>query len=830
MERPVNINLRTPEAMRSLADRPRMEIPSGPQGFYPEQEKARKDSTFITKSFDRVINISLFMLFFGFPLFFTGLTFQGIIFEKQIYFYLWLLLGLVAWAAKGVTTGEMNIRRTPLDIPIVAFWLVYLLSTVFSVDKWHSFWGGFADPSRGFMNITALVIAYYLILSHFSARRFRLMFSAFVASGLVVSLWTTLAIMNIRFLPDSLAQYAPISLSGSVLGVAMMISALIPLITVSILKIAETETMNGLKRRALLAILLVGLALDLFLTLALYNFIPWLALFVGIVIFLIFILSQIVRPSARWTWLPMALFVVVMAVRMIGVVPIARINFAEVKPLDWDMSMVVAKDALKDKTILGSGPATFGYDFSLYRPQEFNNNMFYNLRFLQGTGVFMEALPTIGAAGTFFLAILLLSFASYAFYMLSREKEKNKLMTLGLFSSAAIFLVGAAATKVEGTILVIATLLGIMTLAIAMRESRSEEKYLSLSLKASPKFALALAFVFMVISAGVAFLFVFLGKIYMADFYAGRAGKVTAENKENTVIDMAQAIRLYPKEGRYYGQLGQYYMVLANAEALKGEQERDVEKIKQYLNSSIAATNIGKDMMASDVSSIETLAAIYENGGYYVLDSYNMAVDNYKKALELEPHNPAYYVKIGQIKMALAGMEKDADKKKQAVEEARDMFTKATVEKADLPDGYYNLSLAENALGDNDAAIEAGKKAVTLATTNGDYIMSLARIMEVRGKDDDMKTAEQLFKAVIASNDSNINAHFYLGMLYEKQKNKNGAKDEYNKVASLLPDNNNETKKQLQKMVANVEAGIENTPQSLGLTDQGAVAGEESSN
>ena len=72
------------------------------------------------------------MLFLGVPLFFTGLTFQGLAFEKQIYFYFWLLLALVVWATKGVIAGEMKIRRTPLDIPILAFWLTYLLATIFS--------------------------------------------------------------------------------------------------------------------------------------------------------------------------------------------------------------------------------------------------------------------------------------------------------------------------------------------------------------------------------------------------------------------------------------------------------------------------------------------------------------------------------------------------------------------------------------------------------------------------------------------------------------------------------------------------------------------------
>jgi tetratricopeptide (TPR) repeat protein len=838
MERqPVNINLRSKDNnTNSFFDRPRRAVE--PVAHTPPLEEKRdleikQDSKFIVKAFDKIIDVSLLMIFFGFPLFFTGLSSQGIIFEKQIYFYFWLLLGLVAWTAKGVTVGEMNIRRTPLDLPIIGFWLAYLLATIFSIDRWHSFWGAFADPSRGLMSVTAIIIGYYLIFSNFNNSRRRIMTGAVVAAGTIISIWTLLAILNIKFLPDSVAQYAPVSLSGSMLGLAIIISALIPLLAVTILKIGESMSNDTGKKkigkRVLTIFLLLVLALNLFLILALYNFIPWLALFIGIVVFLVFILSQIVRPASSWTWLPMVIFVAVMAISLVGVVSIAKINFSEVRPLDSNTSMTIAKESLKNKALLGSGPATYGYDFSLFRPQEFNNNMFYNLRFLQGTGVVFESISTTGAVGTFFLIILMLSFLSVEIYLIAKEKEKNKLMSLGIFSTAMILLISAVTTKIEGTVLIMSILLGILALATTLKESNSEEKYLGLSLKASPKFALALAFVFMIVSAGVAFVFVFLGKIYIADVYAGRASRVTIENKEDAVNFMGKAIQYYGQEGKYYTQLGQYYMILANDEAMKGQDQRDVNKIQQYINSSVAASNIAKDMQKNDVGTIEAVAQVYENTGLYVPDSYNLSMDNYQKGLELEPHNPSFYVKIGQIKLALASSKTDQNEKKQLINEASDMFSKAIAEKSDLAEAQYQLSITQSALGQADAAIESGKKAVVANSQNTDYIVNLARLLQNRGTGSDMKDAEQLYKAIIDQNDSNVNGHFYLGLLYEKEKNKQGAKEQYNKVITLLPANNDDTKKQLQKMISNIDAGVENTPQSLGLTPPSDAATDNSS-
>jgi hypothetical protein len=63
-----------------------------------EKKPEEKKSALAVRVADAVANISFFMIFLGLPLFFTGITFQGIAFEKQVYFYVWILLALVAWA------------------------------------------------------------------------------------------------------------------------------------------------------------------------------------------------------------------------------------------------------------------------------------------------------------------------------------------------------------------------------------------------------------------------------------------------------------------------------------------------------------------------------------------------------------------------------------------------------------------------------------------------------------------------------------------------------------------------------------------------------------
>ena len=64
----------------------------------PQQAKSEKAFN-PSGIFDLIISVSFMAIFFGIPVFFTGMTFQGIAFEKQLFFYFWLVLGVVAWVS-----------------------------------------------------------------------------------------------------------------------------------------------------------------------------------------------------------------------------------------------------------------------------------------------------------------------------------------------------------------------------------------------------------------------------------------------------------------------------------------------------------------------------------------------------------------------------------------------------------------------------------------------------------------------------------------------------------------------------------------------------------
>ncbi|MDO8529307.1 MAG: hypothetical protein Q7S18_01420 [bacterium] len=806
-----------------------------PRGFSSEkkteirEESLDKSNSKIVKVLDSIIKFSIFAIFFGLPLFFTGFAFQGITFEKQIYFYFWILLALVAWGSKSGYIGEMKIRRTSLDIPIFVFWLFYLIATIFSVDRWHSFAGFFGDPSRGFISISAMIVLYYLILSNFSENFLKLIMKAIIFSGAIAVIWELLKVFNL-FLPQSFLSSSPISTFGSLQSSAIFACFLVLIFLMTILKVQTNENLSSRKKTIYSILLSLLIAASLIIVLVFYNYLPifgrfpLVGLVAGTAFFLIFVLAKIVRPKDAWKLLPMVVFILVLAFLMIGSVNIARISLPFNVSVPYNTSLEIAKNGLKDNFFIGSGPASYGYVFSKNLPQNFDN---MNLRFFEGEGVFLESLASIGIIGTILLTIMLLTFLGTSMFLLYREKEKNKVYSLGMMAATLVLLVNIMIAQTEGSILILLAMMAAVTTGTLFMESDVKDRFWNFSLKASPKFALTLAFISLLIFASVAFLFVFFGKIYIADIYMGKAVRLNNISENGSVSMVIRAIQLNNKEGRYFTRLGQEYMVLTNEEMLKGEKDRDVNKIQFYLSSAVQAGVRGRDMMKSDVTAAETLAQIYENSGMYLAEGLDLAEQGYKAASELEPNNPNFYVRLGQIKTKMAGTKEKPEDRKKLIEDARDLFQKSIDIRNTFDSGYYNLALAQEALGQMDDSIDNMTKAVRIQGNNINYVFNLARLFQARGKNDDNKIAESLFKQILGVNDKEINTHFNLGLLYEKTNRKSEAVDEYKKVSDLLPEGSDATKEQLDKMISNIKKGIENTPENLGLTKTASESNAE---
>ena len=120
----------------------------------------------LAKWCNRIIEYSFYALFFFVPLVLAGDTSELFEFNKM-----WLAFGLglvifAAWSSKAIIQGQLKIQRTPLDIPIMIFFVSQVISTLFSWDQHVSIWGYYSRFNGGLLSTILYIFLYYAFTSN----------------------------------------------------------------------------------------------------------------------------------------------------------------------------------------------------------------------------------------------------------------------------------------------------------------------------------------------------------------------------------------------------------------------------------------------------------------------------------------------------------------------------------------------------------------------------------------------------------------------------------------------------------------------------------------
>lgn len=140
----------------------------------------------ISKILLTVSRISYYLVVVFVPLFFLPFTAEFLEFNKQYALYALILISLMAWVAASVVERKFEFRRTPLDLPLAALWVVFLASSLASKDRHLSFLGNFENLNSGFISLTFYILFYFLTTNIIiSLERVRMVFRAVISSGLI---------------------------------------------------------------------------------------------------------------------------------------------------------------------------------------------------------------------------------------------------------------------------------------------------------------------------------------------------------------------------------------------------------------------------------------------------------------------------------------------------------------------------------------------------------------------------------------------------------------------------------------------------------------------
>lgn len=794
------------------------------------KEGLKKEKVLSTKGIDYIISASIYLIFFLSPLFFTGLAAQGLGFEKMILFYFLALVGLVAWVTKGVISGELPLKRTPLDIPIIATLVIFAVSTLLSISVKDSVIGSYGSSSKGLAAVIIFTLFYYLVVNNINAKKIKTLFWLTITSASLIIIYALLQLKGWYLLPFDFSKNISFNPLGSLSALTTFIVITLPLLIVAITQIKVILPNANLKlltvAKAFLG--LVSVCAMVVLTL-LSGFTFWPIAIVGSVIVLMFFLAKIIKTNSNNLLIPLGMFLLLIILLVLGNFNFVNLNLPAEVSLSRGASWDIAKASLRENPIFGSGPSTFYYSFSKFKSIDFNSSPLWNVRFDSSSGALFEFLATVGVLGIISISVLILISLSVIFLTIikTEDKEINSIL-LAFFASFISIILFSLLFAQNNSIILLSILITILAVSSAMVMYPEKFKDVTLSFRSSPKYALALAAIFLSVSAGVVILFTIGLKMYLGDMYAKNA--IAATDTDAKIEQLNKAIQLSPYQDSYYINMANTYMAKANQLALSGTDQAEVGiNLSKAIEQGRKAVEIAKNKAVNN----ESLGLIYENASFYTRDALGWSESLYGKVIELDPQNPTPYLRTALINMARANAETDPEEKKYYINEAIKKYDEAIAKKNDLAAAYYGKAIAYEKNTDINNAIENLKQANLVSRNNLDYRFELGRLYFNRGvaqpnlgqtasqqiaendinsengatssteqlsvqpnqstggvteKNSDLATAEQLFLSIIQANTSHANALYSLAVLYQKVGEKDNAKLAVDSLLKILQD------------------------------------------
>lgn len=372
---------------------------------------------------DLIILWSLTLLVFLIPIFFLPFNPRTIEFSKQLLLFVLILTACLAWFGKGIINRRLTVRRTPLDIPILCFLIIYALATVFSVDRVSSILGSYGQGSEGLIVTIFYALLYFILVSNINNTRKLIQIGlALVASLFVVITYVFLQLFNIFILPFDFAKMNSFNPVGSIASLVVFLAFVMNIVVAFLLK----TKMKLIWRILLLILLLANLLL-----LNTINFnLGWYLLIVSMFIILGFgIASNKEFIAKKWLVVPGALLVISIFAATLGIPSIIKGNLPSEVSLGRQISWQITRQTLWSgffKFIFGSGPETFGYDFSQYRPANFNDNALWNIRFEKANNHYLEMIATTGSLGMLaYVVIILIAVGSSSLILVEGRRKKS---------------------------------------------------------------------------------------------------------------------------------------------------------------------------------------------------------------------------------------------------------------------------------------------------------------------------------------------------------------------------------------------------------------------
>lgn len=733
------------------------------------------------------------------PLFFLPFTYEAFELSKQA-----LLVGvgfilLVIWFSQAVVTRQANLLKSWLNWAALALLVVSIVATFTSVDPITSILGYYGRFNGGLLSLVGYLLFFFLVTATTRTRQdiHWLVGSWLGGVGLGAAV-LFLQLIGLRWIPFAFAQISSFSpLGGALNAVVLVLTASFPL-AVYFARAAGKSWLRILNLLLAILIMVVVFMVD-------YH-LGWLGLGVGSLVWLGLLFYKNETTSFQWTVIPALAILLSLIAWPIVLVNVTRVSVPVEVNLSLSASWRIAMQNAKGNPLLGTGPDTFSYGFSKFKPEGFNDSNFWSFRFDRATSELAQLLSTTGFIGlAAYLAVFIIGL--YLCWRALKNKQADDWYLKAVIASSFIVLSIAQAVYFLNTAMAAMTWLLLGLLAVV---SSSGEKKLSLT--ESPRASLSFSFGLAVVVLLSAAVWLGVGRFWMADVAYAQAQRspLTIDGLRAAETHLLNAVNLNPWRDTYRVTLAQVYLGMANYEASqpaaekKEDQDAQIAKLQGYIASSIAAARSATELASQSVANWEVLGSIYRGTVLFARDAEPWVISSFQKAVELEPSNPALFTELGKAylisasRMRQQAEQATGDEKSklelesgQQLASALDQFNRAITLKADYAPAHFQEVLALELQGKFAEAIDKLERLRESLPQDIDVLYELGSLAYNTG---DYDKAEDAFSTITTLVPNHSNAHFGLNLVYQKKGEVDKAITELEKVLELNPGNEQVTK------------------------------------
>jgi len=741
-------------------------------------------------SIDKILILLTKIMVFTVPLFFlffSPLQLGADNYGKYFFIGILTLILTSLFFAKQLYQNSLKIYLSPLALPVVLLLLSFFIASVLGANRFASFWGNIDNTSFNFLALIIFSLLYFLFFNLFDKRD--KIISIFRVCFLLFSFFVPLAFIVVFFY-SAQASSAYFRLLA---GTAEDLSLYLVLIIIFSLSLYSSSYLRNkiflYKNKTFFNITKIFYNTSIFLAVVLLikiNFLyAWWSLFFGS-LFLIYNRAMFFKyrnnfletnkdnetsknkKRKKKILVPILLALMSLNYLFNFYLVLGKSSLddtlVQYRQLNNKDSFALSRDVLAKNILFGVGLDNFDYAYSKYRNPTVNNDKHWDLRYNKAGNFFVELFVGGGIVSIFFLLLitaLIFYYCLRTVYLFKNKLNKEETSSSDYYDLSFI-LVPIIFVSILNLLYYSTTanalFLLILFLAIFMRmnarnidESKEGFKYFNFNVWDIDFENNKDKKLFVYFSFG---LFLVLSLVYLTINTKNLIADTQIDSSTNQELQLIQSANFSPKRYQYNLSLAKILADKAKINIKKGNLETGLKYQIQAIDYLRLAQNIGK----SSVIVQETAGVIYRDFSEGDDQNNYLAIQAFKKALELEPSNPVIATDLGNAffrandfeqsiyyfnealslknnyNPAKLGLAKSlgADNKE---EEALDILIKLSKETRDS-NVYYELGQLYFNQDKYNKAQTAFSSAITLSPLYSNALFGLALTLEKTGENE----------------------------------------------------------------------------------------------